>query len=194
MDAAIEMITAGGGAYPWVAYIYVGLFALGALVGACKGFSEGISRGVIRLLTAAASAIGAIFLTKYLFDISMQALSAMSIEDIHALVASYAGGADVSIILNYDVETFLHILAVPLALVVVPSVFTTIFLVIYGISKLIHIIICGIAGLSKARNNPFTRILGMILGLVQGVAIMALARHGGVTFLQKSNQNALLFL
>jgi len=173
MDAAIESITSGGGAYPWVAYIYLGLFALGALIGACKGFSQGISRGVIRLVTAAASLVGSIFLTKFLFNTMMQALSAMTIEDIHAKVSGLVGGMDISVILNYDVETFLHILVIPIALVIVPMVFTTVFLIIYGISKIIHVIICGICGLSKARNNPFTRILGMVLGLVQGAAIMA---------------------
>ena len=164
---------AGTGMFPWAVYVYLGILALGALIGAIDGFNQGISRGVIRFVTIIASVVLAIMGSKFLYGKVMEALGGMTIEDIYSTLTNYIPGVDLSIILNFDVETVLHIIAIPLSLIVLPMVFTLAFILIAAIMKLVHVILCGIFGLSKTRNNAFTKTLGLFLGLVQGVAVAA---------------------
>ncbi len=169
-----EILGEATGMFPWAIYVIPAIFALGALIGAIDGFRQGISRGIIRLITIIASAVLAIFTSRLIYSKLMEAFAGMTIEDIYNTLSQYIQGVDLSIILNFDVETAIHIIAIPFALILIPLMFTLIFLLATAITKLIHVILCGIFGLSIVNNNFLTKTLGLFFGLVQGVVVTAI--------------------
>lgn len=158
----------------WLAYIPLAIIVIFALVEAIKGYSQGISRMVIRAVTLIASAIVSMIGTGHVYNKVMGMLASMTAEDLYTFCSANLPGIDCSMILNFETTTIMYLVAIPMALVVLPLVFTIVFIVLFGVCKFLHMILCGIFGLSKLNNNFFTRVLGFLLGAVQGVVLAAL--------------------
>ncbi len=153
--------------------ILLALVAVLALVGALKGLSRGISRQIIRTITVIASAVISFFISKGTYTGIMNALEGKTMEDIITWLneKNLAGGADISWLANLDMETVELLLTLPLALIIMPLIFVMAFVLISALMLIIHAILCALFGLSKRRNTALTKVLGMALGLIQGLAV-----------------------
>ena len=153
-------------------WVVVGIFVL---IGALKGRSRGIGRQTVRTLTVAGSLVLSVFLTKLLYRMLMTWLDGKSTEEIIAKIEGFGikitEGEFGGLIKYFDTQTAGYVLAIPLAIVILPIVFVIIFGIINLLSLIVHAILSGILGFSKRRNNWFTRLLGAILGAAQGAAV-----------------------
>lgn len=148
--------------------------ATAMLVGALKGLSRGIARQGMRSLTVIVSVVAALFITKGISNAFYTNFSSMTPEEFVATIEN-AGiavtGTDLEPILsNVSPETVSYILAIPLALIILPIIFVLVFEVLKLLMLIIHALLSGVCGLSKKKNNIVTRILGAVLGAVQGLA------------------------
>ena len=144
------------------------------LIGALKGLSRGISRQAIRTLTVVVAVIAALGITKA-FAASFYSDFANMTPDEFVYTLEDAGiqvfGTDLEPILaNVSPETVSYILAIPLSLIILPVIFVITFIVLKLLLLIVHAILCGVFKLSKDKNNFLTRLLGAILGAVQGIA------------------------
>ena len=157
--------------------IILSIFGVFALIGFFKGLSQGFSRQIIRTLTVAASAVGSVFIARAFYGKISGFFEGKTIEEIHAWVCGlkfFPKGLDISWMLNLNVETVRAIIIIPATLICIPLIFVAFFLTISGLMKIVHVILCGLFGLSKKRKNVLTSLLGAVLGLAEGIAIAAL--------------------
>ncbi len=146
-------------------------------IGAVKGFKQGISREIIRAVTIAASVVASIFIAKAFYGKIISFFDGKSIEDIHAWITGlkfFPNGLDISWILNIDAETAKSVLIIPMVLIIIPLIFVGFFIPLCALTKILHVVLCGIFGLSKNRKNFITSILGMAVGAVESALIIGL--------------------
>lgn len=154
--------------------IVFGVIALLAIIGALKGFSRGISRQILRTITIIASVIISVLVASGVFTSLVSSLQGSSMEEIEVMIRDsgiFEPGADLTWLQNLDIETIILILTIPMALIVMPLVFVISFIIISAILLIVHGILAMLFGLRKKRNNIITRLLGMALGFIQGVAV-----------------------
>lgn len=150
------------------------LIFMGVLMvfGALKGRSRGIGRQAIRSVTVVLAVILSLVITNGISDAIYTTFSDMTPEEFAESLVS--AGVDISgfeeILYNISPDTINYIMAIPLSLLIMPIVFVICFEVLKALLLIVHAIFSGICGFSKKRNNWLTRLLGAILGALQGVA------------------------
>lgn len=157
--------------------IILGVIAVLGIIGAFKGLRRGISRQLVRTLTIVASIIISFIIATTTFSELSAYLDGKTMEDIEVLLIEkgiLSAEQDSSWLQNLDVQTLKLILAIPLSLIVMPLIFVICFIVISAVMLIVHWILSAIFGFKKRRNNIVTRLLGMCLGLIQGVAVAGL--------------------
>ncbi len=155
----------------WILPVFVLIFVV---IGALNGFRRGVSRQVIRLCLIAGSIILSFWLTGIALDKFLQTFDSMTSEQMYNYLLKipfFANGPDISWIKNLEVGVVKALVAVPTALIISPVVFIVLFEVFRIVSLILHVVLCGILGFSKRRNNIFTRLLGMCVGALTGVVI-----------------------
>ena len=160
-----------------ISIVLLSFFGLFAVICFFKGMSQGFSRQLIRTVTVVISALASVFISKAFYGKIIGFFDGKTTEEIYAWIRGLKfvpKTLDLSWMLNFDSATISAILIIPLILIAIPLIFVGFFIALTGITKIVHVILCGIFGLSKKRKNPLTAILGAILGLVEGVAIAAL--------------------
>ena len=161
-------------------YAIYGFIAFFVLVNVIRGLAGGVRRQVLRLITVAASATVAFLVCIKIYPTVYGFIAGKSMEELIALISSALARFGIAMpeaVPKYlsclESETAAYVLAVPMLLLIVPVVFIVCFFVLSLITKLIHVIVCGMLGFTKRNNNFITRILGGAVGLVQGVLIAA---------------------
>jgi len=157
--------------------IFLGIVAVLGLLGALKGFTRGMPRQFIRTATIVAAAVISFFVAKGIYAGISNFLSDKTMSDIEELLIKYnvlSAESDNSWLQNLDIGTLLLIATVPLALVIMPVAFVVCFVTISGILLIVHALLCGLLGFRKRGNGLISRLLGMALGLVQGIAVAGL--------------------
>ena len=152
----------------------LGLAGLLGLVGALKGRSRGIKRQTVRTITVVLSAVLSFFAVKVFYGVITGFFESATMNDIFLKLEGFGLELDANAkdaLSGFDPVIFEYILALPLALVIGPVAFVPVFVVVSAVMLIIHAILCGILGFRKKENTKFTRFLGMLLGLVQGVAV-----------------------
>lgn len=86
-----------------------------------------------------------------------------------------AGGVPISdsirtMISCFNPETFEYLLLLPAAVIIVPFVFTLLFIVINNILKIVSAILIKILGFKKADSNP-SRLGGAVLAAIEGILL-----------------------
>lgn len=142
------------------------------LIGALKGRSRGIGRQSIRVITVVAAVIISLVITNMLSSTLYETFANMTPDEFANSLAS--SGMDISgfeaIVSNVSPATINYIMAIPLSLIIMPIVFVICFEIIKTLLLIVHAILAGVCGFSKKRNSWLTRLLGAILGAIQGVA------------------------
>lgn len=144
------------------------------LIGALKGMSRGVGRQAVRTVTVILSVVIALGITSGVGDLFYSSLSSMTpeqfVETLEGAGVQVIGTDLEPILSNVSPDTISYILAIPLSLIILPVIFVLVFIVIKLLMLIVHALLSGIFGLSKKKNNFLTRLLGAILGAIQGVA------------------------
>ena len=152
-------------------YGFVGLLAIfGALAGLWRGFM----RQTVRTTTIVISLVIAYALLSVGYGYLDRFLDGKTMADVEAWLRAsrlISPETDLFWIYNFDVHTAELMLKLPLSLVIMPVAFVACFLIISSAMVIVHKIICTLCGFRSHRNSTATRLLGMLLGLVQGVAV-----------------------
>ena len=161
----------------YVALGMAGLVLVLGLIGFVKGATRGIGRQGVRTVTVVISAVLSYFATRNMLPLlvdffegktMLEMMKQIKVDGLFELNEKLT-----ALFANIDTKTMEEILNLPLAVFVLPLCFAIIFIIISAMMLLIHICVSGILGYIKERNNFFTRLLGALLGLVQGVLVAA---------------------
>lgn len=147
------------------------------IIGALKGLSRGISRQVVRTITIIVSAVASFIVAKSLYSVIGNFFEGKTMADVGQYLVQWGvfpSETDLSWLSSMDTKTAELIVMLPVSILVVPLLFVIAFILISGVMLIVHGILSNIFGFKKRRNNFITRILGMALGLVQGVVVAAL--------------------
>ncbi len=158
-------------------YVLIGVLAL---IGLIKGLTRGICRQTVRSMTVICAAILAFIIARSLIPAIRgyvdgktvgEAVGAMGLSGVYesALPEEMR-----NIVGCFDSEFLGTVVSLPIMTVAVPVLFVLLFIVLSAVLLLVHAILCGVLGFAKRRNNIATRLLGGVLGLVQGVAVAAI--------------------
>ena len=162
---------------PSITPIIYGVIGFFALIGALAGLARGFYRQSVRTVTVAIAAVLSFVAIGLLYSSISNALEGKTAVDIINLLIEngiISADTDTSIIENLDMKTAELLLALPLGLIVAPIIFIVLFILLSAIMMIIHVIICALCGFKSSRNNAFTRLLGFVLGLLQGAAVAGL--------------------
>jgi uncharacterized membrane protein required for colicin V production len=157
--------------------VFVGIVVLLGIIGALKGFSRGISRQVIRTLTVVVSGIISFILVKLSYTKISERLDGKTVADVERFLMSkgiLSETQNLGLLREFDVDTLEVIFATPMSLIIMPVLFVICFMTVSSAMLIVHGILSALFGFKKHRNNFLTRLLGMGLGLMQGVAVAGL--------------------
>ena len=160
-----------------ISLVLLGFIGVLALIGALKGLSRGISRQIVRTLTVIAAAVISFFLAKSCYTLMSDFFAGKTTEDILLFLQDQGIitiDESLAIVKNVDIKVIELLLALPMAVIIMPIVFVVSFIITSALLLIVHWILSAIFGFKKRRNNAVTRLLGMGLGLVQGVLVAAL--------------------
>ncbi len=154
-------------------YAVYGIVAASTLLGLCLGMIRGLNRQTIRLATVLLSFIGAFLIFNKIFPLFFSLTKGRTAE---GLLLKFGIGLpeNISSILSYiNAEAASYLLAVPMALVILPVSFVFCFLSISVLLWIPGYVFCGAMGFIKRANTLLTRILGGVIGAIQGVFVAA---------------------
>ena len=167
--------TSSGSSFSSVlSYVGIGitvLVVLLTLIGALKGRKRGIGKQLVRSLTIVASVFISFAVVNIGYDYITSMVASQGVAGFLSNFGIALDGDSSEIFAKVDPETFNHILAIPLALVVLPLTFSITFIEISALMLIVYALICKIFRLSKKENTKITKLFGMILGAVQGFAV-----------------------
>ncbi len=146
-------------------------------IGAIAGYSRGIKRQLVRTITVAIAFFVAYAVTTYTYYRLNLFLSDKTMQDLNAWLVTFKiidSSTDVSWMYNLDFNAVREIAAIPISLVLVPVMFVSAFNILNTVMAIIHKLIAALCGFSKRNNNIVTRILGMLLGFIQGAFVSAI--------------------
>ena len=171
---------------PTIVMVFFGIVVLWNLIG---GYRKGTARQATRMLTVVLSFLicfygfraGAAWLQSQIEGVTVGELLARY-EGAEGIFSALPEAAR-SVLLSLDSQTAEAVLALPLAVVALPVAFTVMFLFLCLVTKLVYLLLVLIGGLRKKKIAFGSRLCGMLLGAVQGVAIAVVLLMPGVGIL-----------
>ena len=161
----------------YVSIAFSVFFALLVLFSTFKGYRRGVVRQSIRTVTVIVSIIIAIAVIKAYVGIITDACNgntiAGAIEELGAgaLLDSF-DPETLDVLKTLQADKVINLVLVPLASLFFPLVFTLLFIVKSAVLYIIYAIIClCVKSLKKKNNTKKTRLLGALVGLVQGFLV-----------------------
>ena len=154
--------------------IIYGVIALLAFSGALIGLWRGFMRQMVRSITVLVSAIVSYALIGVGYSYFDSFFEGKSIADIEVWVRNLGiipADFDLSWMYNLDAAMLKTLLQLPVSLVVMPLLFVVCFTAISSLTMILYKVICILSGFRSYHNSKATRFFGMLLGLVQGVAV-----------------------
>ena len=142
-------------------------------VGALVGFWRGFMRQTVRAVTIIISAIMSFAVMPLIYKAVIKSLSEMPLSDMKELLLKLGANSS-EWVESLDVHATRLMLSIPLSLVIMPIVFVVLFIVINKLMLIIHKIACALCGFKTRRNTVATRLLGLLLGGVQGLVVAGL--------------------
>ena len=152
-------------------YAFLAIYVLfGAIIGCIRGFR----RQVVRLVTVAISAVVAFIVSIYLYDTFVSWLTSMGTEGILNMTGVTVDEATRNVIISIDTEFLVYVASIPFIVVIAPLSMVLLYGIFAFITWIIHKIVCGALGFTRANNNGLTRFGGF---LVEGFAGFRLLLH-----------------
>ena len=162
---------------PSITPIIYGIVGVLALIGALWGLKRGIYRQTVRTVTIILSVVLSFVAIGVLQSTLFTALDGMTVaEVIDNFVENgiLAADTDTALIENLDMKTAELALALPIGIIVAPLLFVIAFIIISALLLILHVIICALCGFKSHRRGFFSKLLGFVLGLLQGAAVAGL--------------------
>ena len=150
--------------------LFIGLAAIGVLL----GYVRGLSRQTMKVVTVAAAFVISLMLYTKAYPWLYSYLDEKSLFDVMNLFGFQLGDNVKALLETIPGEDIIYVVAVPMSIIIFPWAFVSLFITISCILVLPYIIICGVLGFSCLANSPATRILGAVLGGIQGAFIAAI--------------------
>lgn len=178
---------------PTIVMVFFGIVVLWNLIG---GYRKGTARQATRMLTVVLSFLicfygfraGAAWLQSQIEGVTVGELLARY-EGAEGIFSALPEAAR-SVLLSLDAQTAEAVLALPLAVVVLPVAFTVMFLLLCLVTKFVYLLLILIGGLRKKKIAFGSRLCGMLLGAVQGVAIAVVLLMPAVGILNVAGEAA----
>ena len=162
----------------WVPWVLAGLVALGIIISAFKGAQRGIFRQGIRFVSVVLAVVLCFFLVRWAQGNypDYQGMTMGEAAEQARLSEQYASlGQEYKDILNcFEPDEAVAIAAIPVTTVAFPILFVVLFVLIGLLFLIAYGIISRVLGLAKMHNTLLTRLLGMALGAIQGIAVAGL--------------------
>lgn len=160
-----------------ISTVLIAYAAVFVLFGALLGFKRGAAKSGLRLLTVAVAAVLSFFVARYVGDYVLGALDGNSLDSVLSSfnidISSMSDEAQ-EIITSLDPSVVSHIVAIPLFLLIVPVIFVVLFFVAKLVLWIVFAILAAILGMSKKHKGFGSRLVGTLLGAVQGAAIVVI--------------------
>ncbi|MBR2964977.1 MAG: hypothetical protein IKC34_00325 [Clostridia bacterium] len=156
-----------------ISLIFTGIFLILTVLGLLKGFGRGAGRQTVRAVTIVISAIISLMaigiITRSLSDLC----AGKTLDEVVMMLGvSDSVSENVMDLLScFDAVTAERIIELPLMTVVSPIVFSLLFVLVSAVLLIVHGIICSIFRLSGKRAGVASRLIGMTIGAVQGIAV-----------------------
>ncbi len=156
-----------------ISLIFTGVFLLLTVLGLLKGFGRGAGRQTVRTVTIVISAIISLAAVGYINDMLREICAGKTLDEV---IMTLGLGAEVSenmmdLLACFDAVTAERLVDLPLMALLIPFIFTTVFVLVSGVLLIAHAIICSIFGLSGKKSRFISRLLGMVLGAAQGAVV-----------------------
>lgn len=152
-------------------YVIYGIVALLALIGFLFGIKRGFFAQGVRLVTIILSIVAAFLLTTLAYSKVMDYLNGKTLGELLAQFGVAIEGDAAAWAECFEMETAAYIATIPLTLIVLPFAFVILFFVISFILWIVFMILARVFGFTKENNNGVTRLVGALVGIVQGVVV-----------------------
>ena len=156
-----------------ISLIFAGVFAVIAVFGLLKGLSRGAGRQTVRTVTIAVSIIASLVITGGISGYIASLCEGKTLDevlmmfDLHTQLEQNV----LDLLACFDAVTVERIVELPLLTVIMPFIFTSCFILISALLLIVHGIISIIFRLSGKRAGIISRLIGMVIGAVQGAAV-----------------------
>ena len=150
------------------------LVALIVVVGAIAGYLRGIKRQFVRSVTIIIAFFAAYGATSFGYHYLNSFLADKTMGDVRAWLVTFRfikSTDDVSWLYSIDINAVRELIAIPISLVIRPVLFVSAFVALHNVLLILHKIIAALCGFKRKKNNTATRVLGLILGTLQGVFV-----------------------
>ncbi len=154
-------------------YIVYGIVAGLVVIEAVLGFRRGFNRQTIKFSTYASSFIISFVIFGKIFPFFFSFAKGKTVGGMITSFGASIPGNIGSILQNVSAEAASYLMAVPMAVIILPLCFVGCFI---GVSALLWIpgyALCGTMGFIKRVNTWYTRLLGSLMGVLQGAFIAA---------------------
>ena len=152
--------------------LILGVVAVAALLGALIGFWRGIARQTVKLCATFVSILATYGLSVLIFKKIWEKISGKTVADIETLISKIGIDLDLSHFYDLDPESAYLILAVVIALVVLPIIFIPLFLAVNSLFHFVYRLISYICGFKSDRNTIKTRLWGSLAGIVEALVFI----------------------
>lgn len=150
-----------------------GIFLVIVLWNVFRGFSRGLSRQISHTVCALVAMVIAVVVSASLWTFLIDKFNGQSLTDILINSGIEIPSEALSVADGFKVSTVTYLLALPAGVLLMPIVFTSIFFVANLALKPVHLIISVVLRLVFGQGF-LRRILGMAIGLVEGVLTAAI--------------------
>ena len=173
----ISTVSASDSVVAYIALGVFGFFAVSALLGLICGLTRGFAKAATRFLTVAVSVLVSFLVAMSLrAEISAFFAGKTLLEALSSVSPELAAGEDalVAFLSACDAATAEIIVQFVAGFIILPIVFVAVFLIVNIISLIVFWIISAIVKFKKYRRGAISRILGAVVGTVQGVVVAAI--------------------
>ena len=156
-----------------ISLIFTGVFLILTVLGLLKGFGRGAGRQTVRAVTIVISAIISLtaigFITRSLSDLC----AGKTLDEVVMMLGVSEGVPEnvMDLLACFDAVTAERLIDLPLMAVISPIVFSLLFVLVSAVLLIAHGIVCSIFRLSGKRAGVASRLIGMTIGAVQGMAV-----------------------
>ena len=156
-----------------ISLVFTGIFLLLTVLGLLKGFGRGAARQTVRTVTIVISVIISLTAIGYVTSLITDLCTGKTLDEVVMMLGlSTELSAEVMDLLAcFDAVTAGRLIELPLISLIAPLLFSIVFVLVSAVLFIVHGIVCSIFRLSGKRAGVASRLIGMAIGAVQGVAV-----------------------
>lgn len=156
-----------------ISMVFAAIFLLLSVVGLFKGLGRGLGRQTVRAATIALSIIISVIVTTALSSGIANLCQGRTLDEVLMALNlhGYIKPEILDMLACYDAVTAERIIELPLMSILMPFIFAGCFAITSSLMLILHKIFCLVFRLSKHKKKIGSRLLGMLIGTIQGVVV-----------------------